>query len=398
MLVLLAVTSVFWWRPVVFAVKLVFPGYVYEKADNRSSDEASVLDPGPALPSTSDAPSPPGAAPTIDLELVAELTNVTALADPPGPGPVFVTEQGGRLLTLDLVTGETTTVMDLGDRISSGGERGLLGAAVDPNGERIYLHFTKGGGDVEIRSWPIAALSGEGTLHLEIGQPFENHNGGHLAFGPDGALWIGTGDGGGAGDRGKAAQSDDTLLGKMLRVVPDPDGGVKAPTTNDTGDAFGGRSEIWGIGLRNPWRYSFDRDTGELWIGDVGQGAIEEISRVAPDAVDANFGWNVVEGNNDYSGEPDPAFVAPAITYEHPDGCSVAGGYVYRGSVISELYGWYVFGDFCGGWVRAVSTDDAEADPVELLSDVGTVRAFAEDEAGELYVLTGRGVERIVGS
>lgn len=397
-MVLLAVTSVFWWRPVVFAAKLVFPGYVYEKADNRSSDEAATVDPGPSLTSVSAAPRPPGTAPTIALELVSELTNVTALADPPGPGPVFVTEQDGRLLELDLVTGETTPVMDLGDRISSGGERGLLGAAVDPAGERIYLHFTKRGGDVEIRSWPIDALSGEGTLHLAIGQPFENHNGGHLAFGPDGALWIGTGDGGGAGDRGNAAQSDDTLLGKMLRVVPDVDGGVKAPATNDTGDAFGGRSEIWGIGLRNPWRYSFDRDTGELWIGDVGQNAIEEISRVAPDAVDANFGWNVVEGDNDYSGEPDPAFVAPVITYEHSDGCSVAGGYVYRGSAVPELYGWYVFGDFCGGWVDAVPTDDAEAAPVRLLADVGTVRAFAEDEAGELYVLTDRGVERIVGS
>ena len=151
-------------------------------------------------------------------------------------------------------------MLDVSEQISTGGERGLLGLAVDPAGDRLYLDFTDRRGDTEIRSWGLGPdglpIAGDGVLHLEIGQPFENHNGGNLVFGPDGALWIGTGDGGGAGDRGEVAQDDGSLLGKMLRVVPDPAGGVLAPATNPEWE----RPEIWGIGLRNPWRYSFDRD------------------------------------------------------------------------------------------------------------------------------------------
>ena len=154
----------------------------------------------------------------------------------------------------------------------------------------MYLDYTDPGGDTEIRSWPLGSdglpTAGEGLLHLEIGQPFENHNGGNLVFGPDGALWIGTGDGGGAGDRGEVAQDDGSLLGKMLRVLPDPDGGVLAPASNGDWE----RPEIWAIGLRNPWRYSFDRATDRLWIADVGQNTIEEVDVIDGDAADPTSG------------------------------------------------------------------------------------------------------------
>ena len=142
---------------------------------------------------------------------------------------MLVSTLSGVVYRVDLAGGAAEAVLDVSDDISTGGERGLLGMAVDPEGERLYLDFTNGRGDTEVRSWPIDDLDGEGVLHLKIGQPFSNHNGGHLVFGPDGALWIGTGDGGGAGDPGRVAQKADSLLGKMLRVVPDPDGGVRAP-------------------------------------------------------------------------------------------------------------------------------------------------------------------------
>jgi glucose/arabinose dehydrogenase len=231
------------------------------------------------------------------------------------------------------------------------------------------------------------------VLHLRIGQPFENHNGGHLAFGPDGALWVGTGDGGGAGDRGEVAQDPDSLLGKMLRIVPDPEGGVTAPATNP---AWEGRAEVWGIGLRNPWRYAFDRVTNRLWIADVGQNTVEEVSVADPGEARPNFGWDDVEGANDYEGTPSPAFVAPVVTYTHDDGCSITGGAVYRGEQVAGLYGWYLFADYCGGWIRAVPTDDPTVEPRELAAELGPVIAFGELDDGELVVLTAAGIATLV--
>lgn len=401
-LVLGVATSPLWWSKVLFLVKLVVPGPAYEAAADRTSGEA---DAGPALPLPAVRPAPPSApgVPAIALEPVADLAAASAVADPPGPGPVLVTTLDGRVHELDLDSGDHEVVLDVSSEISTGGERGLLGAAVDPAGERLYLDWTDDDrGDTEIRSWPLEGgrpVGGpaDGVLHLEIGQPFENHNGGHLVFGPDGALWIGTGDGGGAGDRGDVAQDPDSLLGKVLRVVPDPDGGVLAPTTNPD---WGGRAEVWAVGLRNPWRYSFDRLTGRLWIGDVGQNAVEEVSVIDPDADLPNFGWSVVEGGNDYKGEPQPGFTAPVVTYGHDDagGCSVAGGHVYRGEAVPSLAGWYLFADYCGGWVRAVPADAPDAEPVPLLDGLGPVIAFAELEDGELLVLGVEGIGRIVAS
>jgi glucose/arabinose dehydrogenase len=379
-----------------FVAKLAVPGPAYSAAAERTTaptqDEVDL-----ALPQVAEAPGPTGTDPRAALGPLVPLPSPSAVADRAGPGPLLVSTLDGRVHAVDLDAGRTQVVLDISDRVSAGGERGLLGLAVDPAGQRLYLDYTDTAGDTEVRSWPLdedglPVGSAEGTLHLEIGQPFENHNGGNLVFGPDGALWIATGDGGGAGDRGDVAQDDDYLLGKVLRVVPDPDGGLLVPTSNP-GWA---RPEVWGVGLRNPWRWSFDRATHRLWIADVGQNAIEEVSVIDPDAVRANFGWNTLEGNNDYEGEASPAFTAPVITYGRDDGCSVTGGYVYRGQRNPGLHGWYLFSDYCQGWLRAVPADDPEVEPVELLTGLGNVISFGELDDGELVVLKTEGLRRLV--
>ena len=374
----------------------VLPERAHNRAAERTSEEAAV---GAALapPEAVGATDPTGTDPAVRLREIARLAAPTSVVDLPGPGATLVTTVDGIVHSLDLATGEHDVVLDLSGLVSTGGERGLLGAAADPDGGRLYLDYTNRSGDTEIRSWPLDAgrprgAAADGVLHLTIGQPFANHNGGHLAFGPDGALWIGTGDGGAGGDPADVAQDVDSLLGKMLRVVPLPGGGIEAPATNP---AWGGRPEVWAIGLRNPWRYTFDRETNRLWIADVGQDRVEEVSVIEPDAGDANFGWNEVEGDEPFEGQAHPGFTAPVVTYTHPDGCSITGGYVYRGSSIPGLYGWYLFGDYCGGWIRAVPADDPGTEPVAVAADLGPVISFAELDDGELLVLTGSGISAI---
>ena len=380
---------------ITFLAKLVLPGRTYAQAERRTSgpaEEGEAL----ALPATVAPSGATGAAPALSVAEGISLPGASALADPPGPGPVLVTTLDGRVHAVNLETGTATTVLDISDRTSAEGERGLLGIAVDPAGDRMYLDYTNERGDVEIRSWALDAngrpVEADEALHLEIGQPFENHNGGNLVFGPDGALWIGTGDGGGGGDVGEVAQDDTSLLGKMLRVIPNPDGGVFAPTTNPDWS----RPEIWGIGLRNPWRYSFDRETDRLWIADVGQNTIEEVTVIDGDADDPNFGWDTVEGANDYEGRPDPSFTAPVVTYDHDDGCSITGGYVYRGKANPSLYGWYLYADYCTGFIRAVPADDPTTAPVVLATDLGTIVSFGELESGELVLVTATGLQPIL--
>ena len=385
-----------------------------DDADDRSSGPAPTFDdeaeptptddPAPdsdRSPDSDPAPGADGGSPSIALERIVDIERPSAVADPPGPGPVLVSTLAGEVHAVDLDAGTSDLVLDLTDLVSTGFEQGLLGIAVDPAGERLYVDYTDTAGDTDIRSWPLVDGAPEGgpndgVLHLELGQPFPNHNGGNLVFGPDGLLWIGTGDGGSAGDPEENAQDPSTLLGKMLRVAPDPEGGVSAPASNPD---FGGRPEIWAIGLRNPWRYSFDRETGDLWVADVGQNAVEEVSTVAVDADLPNFGWDDVEGDQDFEGTSQPGFIDPVVTYANPDdGCSITGGYVYRGTAVEALRGWYVFGDFCGGWIRAVPAGDPTSDPVELLGDAGGALSFAELEDGELLFLTLDGIDRIVGA
>ncbi len=375
-----------------------------DRADQRSSSAASqtpdVGTPTTATTGTTTDGGSSGEDPRIRLGDPVELNGPSALADPAGAGPVLVTTLDGRVHAVDLDSGAEQVVLDLSGIVSTGGERGLLGMAIAPAGDRLYLDYTNTDGDTEVRSWPFAdgrpvGGPGDGVLHLQLGQPYRNHNGGNLVFGPDGMLWIGTGDGGSAGDPGEVAQDPSRLLGKMLRVAPDPAGGLTAPESNPD---WGGRPEVWGIGLRNPWRYSFDPETNQLWIADVGQDTTEEVSVVDPSAPMPNFGWDDVEGDRPYEADPDPAFVAPVVTYRHDEGCSITGGYVYRGTAIPALSGWYLFGDYCGGRIRAVPADAPTDPPTELVADAGPVLSFGRLEDGELVVLGQDGLRRVLAS
>ncbi len=366
--------------------------------DDGAGDE-DAADGGNGSSGPPDDETPTGSDPSITLEPVAEIGPVSAMVDPPGDGPVLLSSLDGLVREVDLDTGEAEIVLDLSENVTFEGERGLLGMAADPDFERLYVNYTDTSGDTDVRSWPLVdgrpdGGPDDGLLHLEIGQPYSNHNGGHLVFGPDGLLWIGTGDGGSSGDPLEAAQDPSVLLGKMLRVAPDPEGGVLAPDSNPDWD---GRPEVWGIGLRNPWRYSFDRATGELWVADVGQNEVEEVTVVSRDEPMPNFGWDDVEGDQPFEGSPDPAFLDPVVTYGHDDGaCSITGGFVYRGEQVESLQGWYLFGDFCGGWIRAVPADEPTSEPVELVSDAGGAITFLEDEDGELLFATQTGLFRVV--
>ena len=364
---------------------------------DTTGDPSTTATSAPASTSSTTVAAGP---PAIALQEVVSLEAPSAVVDLVGAGTVLVSTLAGEVLRVDLASGETERVLDLRDQVSTGGEQGLLGMTADPDGERLYLDYTDSGGDTDIRSWPLvdgvpSGAPADGVVHLELDQPFSNHNGGNLVFGPDGNLWIGTGDGGSRGDPDDRARDVGDLLGKMLRVQPDPAGGVvPAPGNPD----WGGRPEVWGIGLRNPWRYSFDRETDRLWIADVGQNTTEEVSVVDVDEPRPDFGWDEMEGDQPFEGEPDPAFVDPVVTYGHDEGCSITGGFVYRGDAVPSLAGWYVFADYCGGWIRAVPADEPTAEPLELVPDAGEVLAFAELDDGELLVLTRDGISRIVSS
>ena len=239
---------------------------------------------------------------------------------------------------------------------------------------------------------------GRTRILLALDQPACNHNGGDLTFGPDGNLWIGFGDGGGANDIYEQGQDRDTLLGTLVRIDPDPPSGrgYGIPDGNPFGS--GGAPEVWAYGARNPWRFSFDRLTGDLWIADVGQSLIEEI-HVLPAAdgwsPGANLGWPLFEGNERFSGGEMPAdLVFPVYTYPHPEGCSVTGGYVYRGEAIKALWGTYIFGDYCTGELWGlVRGPDGVAERIDLGVSVprSTLVSFGEDADGELYVLSAIG-------
>lgn len=365
-------------------------------------------------PSTTTS-APDLAAVEVALTLVADVDRAIALATRPGDPYLYVGTQTGNVVAVrDGVTQPTPTLV-LGDAVRSGGEQGLLGMTFSPDGGHLYVHHTGRSGETRVVEYvvsipgerPAIAATSTARTVLEVAQPQPNHNGGALLFGPDGMLYLGLGDGGAADDTGPGhapegnGQSDDTLLGKILRIDPRPASGspYRIPPDNPFA-AGGGRPEIFVTGLRNPWRFSFDASTDDLWIGDVGQNAWEEVDVVAfDDAAGANFGWPILEGSRPFRGDAAPGTVLPILDISHDDGdCAVVGGYVYRGSAIPDLVGAYLFSDNCNSAIRALRP--APGGSVELVRDLGVetdgVTSFGEDGDGELYVLTSSaGVFRI---
>jgi len=321
-----------------------------------------------------------------------------------GSGRLFVLEQAGRILILQDGQALPQPFLDITERVgSSGTEQGLLGLAFHPryteNGY-FYINYTDLNGDTVIARFsaspddPNRADPNSESILIQVEQPFPNHNGGVVTFGPDGYLYLGLGDGGSGGDPHNNAQSLDTLLGKILRI--DVDGGepYAIPADNPFRDGSG-KPEIWAYGLRNPWRLSFDRQTGDLYIADVGQNKIEEIDFLpAGSPGGANFGWRYKEGNQTYNGEP-PAgmkLIDPVAEYPHSEGCSVTGGYVYRGSALPEWQGIYLYGDFCSGNVWGLLRGaDGQWQNRRLFEAVASISSFGEDESGELYIVDRRG-------
>ncbi len=283
---------------------------------------------------------------------------------------------------------------DITDRLvrDPGLEEGLLGLAFSPHfasDGRVYLYYSAGEPRRSVLSWfPVAngiMNTAEEHVVLEVPQPYDNHNGGQIIFGPDGYLYVGLGDGGLAADPQLNGQDRSTLLGSILRLDVSGDG-YEVPPDNPFVDTPGARPEIYAYGFRNPWRFSFDRETGEMWAGDVGQDRWEEIDRVV---AAGNYGWNILEGVECYQapGCSTQGLQMPRWVYGREDGCSVTGGYVYRGSAMPELVGYYIFGDYCSGRVWAMNTTD-DSPPILLANTGITIPSFAELPDGEILALT----------
>lgn len=321
-----------------------------------------------------------------------------------GSRRLFIAEQPGIIQVAQGGQVQDAPFIDITDRVGdNGSERGLLGLVFHPRYAEtgyFYVNYTDNNGDTVIARFQVtgdpnvADPASEKKL-LGIRQPFPNHNGGGLAFGPDGYLYIGIGDGGAAGDPFGNGQSTNTLLGKILRI--DVDGGDPYAIPADNPFAAGGGSaEIWAYGLRNPWRVSFDSASGDFYTGDVGQGEWEEIDYLpANAAAGANFGWDAMEGSHPYGGSNSSSFVAPIAEYSHSEGgCSVTGGYVYRGAALPEWNGVYFYGDYCSGkvWGALRSPDDLSGkndavwQSMDLFETGMSISTFGVDENGEIYL------------
>ena len=308
----------------------------------------------------------------------------------------------------------TAPFLNISTLVSTGNEQGLLGLAFDPqyavNG-RFFVSYTDLAGSNVLASYtrslanPDVADPASAVIRLTVAQPFDNHNGGHIAFGPDGFLYMGIGDGGSGGDPQGNGQDPSDLLGSTLRLDVSAATGYTVPSSNPFVSVAGRRGELWDLGLRNPWRFSFDRQTGDLYIADVGQSDREEVNvarQVNGGGKGLNYGWAITEGTTCYGGGScdRTGLTDPVLEYTHASGCSITGGYVYRGSAIPQLAGTYFYSDYCSGWVRSFRFVNGVATGQTSWSALDTGRnvvSFGEDSAGELYVLTSSGtVSRIV--
>lgn len=357
---------------------------------------------------------PGGGGPGLELVASGLAFPVLVTAPPDDPGRLFIVEKRGTVRILRGGTLLPAPFLDLRGRVSTGGEQGLLGLAFHPgyaiNGVFV-VSYTDAAGNTRVSTMKVSAdpdLADPATeqVFLALDQPFPNHNGGHVTFGPLDYLWVGLGDGGSAGDPGNRAQDLTQLHGKLLRYAVANDGRVTIPPGNPFVGRLDARWEIWSRGLRNPWRFSFDRALGDLYVADVGQDRFEEVT-VRTAILDAgrggNFGWPIVEGNECYrpaSGCPRQGLLFPALVYGHSEGCSVTGGFVYRGRELPDLRGTYFYADFCRAWVRSFRYANGQAtEPRDWpeLAPGGQITSFGEDAAGELYVVAAGGqVHKIV--
>jgi glucose/arabinose dehydrogenase len=354
------------------------------------------------------APPPASASPSprevrIHLQQVASLDEPIAMAVRRGDPALYVAQKTGEVLAIRAGRVDRTPVLDVSGNLTTGGEEGLLGIAFSPDGGTLYASFTDRDANSNLMAYPFAAgrATTPGRLVLFVRQPGTNHNGGNVAFGPDGFLYVGFGDGGDEGDPNLVGQNLRTLLSKMLRIDPTPSGRepYRIPASNPFVGRTDARPEIWASGLRNPWRWSFDRRNGDLWIGDVGQGMWEEIDeQPAGSKGGENYGWSCFEGDHPFRACRPHGAVAPVYEYSHEDtgGCAVTGGYIYRGSAISGLEGAYLFGDYCVGRLMALVRAGGRLRVRDLHATVPQLDSFGQDASGELYALSlGGGVYRL---
>ena len=350
-----------------------------------------------------------------EIRVIQVASGITAPTDienaGDGSGRLFFAQQDGLVRIFREGALVAQPFLDIRAKTRADGERGLLGLAFPPGfaqKQRFYVDYTDLNGNTVIAQYRVSANpdqadSGSEIVLLNIVQPFSNHNGGQLRFGPDGFLYIGMGDGGSGGDPLNNGQNRGALLGKLLRIDVDSNPvQVRIPPDNPFVNTSGARAEIWALGLRNPWRFSFDRATGDLWIGDVGQDTYEEIDfQPASSRGGENYGWNVMEGLHCFrAGCSAVGLTLPVAEYTHADGCSVTGGFVYRGQVSPGLRGTYIYGDYCSGRIWGLERQGSEWVQRPLLSSGFNITTFGEDEAGEVYIgNAGNGtIHRIEGS
>ena len=350
--------------------------------------------------------------PAVALVEVGQFDAPTELTTRPGDPRSFVVEQGGRIVAFDDLS--TEVVLDMSELTAANGEQGLLGAAFHPAIDLAYVHYTNADGNTIVDEYAVDAVTAVFDVEsrrevLTVDQPFGNHNGGELAFGPDDYLYLGLGDGGAADDPERNSLALSTRLGKILRIDPQAAGSepFSIPPDNPFADASGADPTIWALGLRNPWKFSFDSATGDLWIADVGQGDIEEINFAPAVGGKAagkglSFGWSAFEGSTRFNDDQEAGgHTPPVVEYPHDNGdCSVSGGAVYRGNVITDLIGWYVYGDYCSGRIWAYDpTSQPDAPIVVELAVLGQLAAIAVGGEGDLFAVSNTGtVSRFLAS
>ena len=383
------------------------------------SASAPVETPPPVITPPVTPPVTPPAAIQLALQSVASgLAQPLYLTAPAGDSRLFIVERPGRIRIVANGALLPTPFLDLSSKVSTNGERGLLSMAFHPqyaqNGS-FFVYYTDLNGDIAVDRMKVSASNPNladpattGRVITIAHREFSNHNGGQLAFGPDGYLYMGTGDGGGGGDPLRNGQNLNSLLGKILRldvgiIVPGQTYGI--PSSNPFAGQPGRRGEIWAYGLRNPWRFSFDRSGGQLYIADVGQDQREEVNAAPAAQGGQNYGWNIMEGTACYNAATcdQAGLTLPVFEYLHGandvNGCSITGGYVYRGAAMPELAGTYFYSDFCKGYLKSFVYSNGAVSAAQewAVDNPGNVLSFGQDAQGELYMLAGSGqVYRIV--